>query len=162
MSSYRQLFIPVIAALLVAGATPAYAQSRDLVVESIVELERTTTDGQGVAKVSYGEPKVVVPGDRLRMTLRYSNKGVEPATNVRLRNPIQDGLQYDGTADLAGFSVSIDKGQTWGQLAELTITAGDGTVRAATMTDVTDVMWALQEPVAPGVQSSVAFFTRVR
>lgn len=158
----RQLIMSAVALSIIAGATPAFAQSKNLVLESVVEVERSTTDPQGVVITSYAKPDVVIPGDRVRISLRYHNRGAEPVSNLKLRNPIPDGLQYDGTVDLAGFSLSIDKGQIWGQLAELTIAGADGTVRPATAADVTDVMWILPQPVAPGAQGSVIFFTRVR
>lgn len=162
MSYYRLLVLSAAAALLLAGGAPAFAQTNNLVLESLVELERSKTDAQGVVTTSYGKPDVVVPGDRVRITLLYNNRGAEPVTNLKLRNPIPEGLQYDGTTDLAGFSLSIDKGQSWGQLGDLTVTAADGSVRAAAAADVTDVMWVLPQPVAPAARGSVTFFTRVR
>jgi uncharacterized repeat protein (TIGR01451 family) len=152
------------AAFVVAAAAtvPAAAQNQGLTLDSIVELERSATAADGTVNISYAKPDVVVPGDRVRITLRYHNQGREAVTNLKLRNPIPDGLMFDGTSDVAGFSLSIDGGTNWGALADLTLTAADGTSRAATSADVTHVMWVLPQPVAPQARGSVVFFTRVR
>lgn len=160
----RQLPLTLTAALMLSAMTPALAvaQTNGLALDSVVELERSETAADGTVKTSYSKPDVVLPGDRVRITLSYNNRGREPVTNLKLRNPIPDGLQFDGTNDIAGLSISIDGGSNWGQLADLKFTAADGTERPATMTDITHVMWVLEQPVPPGGRGSVSFFTRVR
>lgn len=155
----------VAAAAMLAIAFPVGTvamQTNGLVLESIVELEKVETAADGSTKTSFAKPDVVVPGDRVRITLRYDNRGREPVTNLKLRNPIPDGLQFDGTSDLDGFSLSVDGGTNFGQLANLSFTAADGTQRAATTADVTHIMWILPQPVPAGGEGSVSFFTRVR
>jgi uncharacterized repeat protein (TIGR01451 family) len=160
----RHYPLALMGALMLGVMTPglAVAQTNSLALDSIVELERSETSADGTVITRYSKPDVVLPGDRVRITLSYNNRGREPVTNLKLRNPIPDGLQFDGTNDLAGFSMSIDGGTNWGQLADLKFTAADGTERAAAMTDVTHVMWVLEQPVPPGGRGSVVFFTRVR
>lgn len=151
--------------LLAAGvALPSHAQqpTPSLAPESIVELERSETAADGTITTRYVKPDTVVPGDRVRITLRFDNRGREPVTNLKLRNPIAAGLQFDGTPDLAGFTVSVDGGTNWGDLSALTLTATDGTTRSANMGDVTHIMWILPDPVLPGTQRTVRFFARVR
>lgn len=161
---------PLLVAFSAAAPVPASAQAivqpgeqaTGLVLDSIVELERTATAADGAVAITYVRPDVVVPGDRVRITLNFNNRGRAPVTNLKLRNPIPDGLQFDGTSDVAGLSVSVDGGTNWGALADLKLTAADGTSRAANLADVTHVMWILPEPVAPAARGSVRFFTRVR
>jgi uncharacterized repeat protein (TIGR01451 family) len=148
--------------LCCAAISTAQAQTNGLALDSIVELEKSEALADGTQKLSYVKPDVVVPGDRVRITLRYNNRGREPITNLKLRNPIPEGLQFDGTDDLDGLSMSIDGGSNFGSLADLKFTAADGTERAATFTDVTHVMWILPQPVSPGARGDVTFFTRVR
>ena len=148
--------------LAIFSADPAAAQNQGLKLDSVVQLEKSTTGNDGTVTTVYVNPEVVVPGDRVRFTLSYHNQGREPVTNLKLRNPIPAGLIYDGTPDVAGFSASVDGGANWGALTDLTLTAADGTSRPATAADVTHVMWVLPQPVVPGSRGSVVFFTRVR
>jgi uncharacterized repeat protein (TIGR01451 family) len=162
MTMITRLLAAVFIAVVAATALPVAAQDAGLKLDSVVELEKSTTAADGTVSTNYEKPEVVVPGDRIRITLRYHNQGREPVTNLKLRNPIPDGLMFDGTPDVAGFSASVDGGSNWGALADLTLTTSDGTSRSATSADVTHVMWVLPQPVAPGARGSVAFFTRVR
>jgi hypothetical protein len=158
----RWTLLPVALALMTAPALAQEQQGDNLVLDSIVELVKTETDANGVATTRYTKPDVVVPGDRVRITLRFHNRSREAIQNLKLRNPIPDSLQFDGTEDLAGFSVSVDGGTDWGALAELTVTPAGQATRAASMADVTHVMWVLPQVVAPGTRGTVSFFTRVR
>eukprot|EP01034_Spumella_vulgaris_P002157 gene2156-2809_t len=106
-----------IAAVLAMGSHPAAAQGTGALTSKI-ELERLApaTSGQAAAK-TYVAPDVVVPGDRIRVTLTFTNNGAAPAAGLNLTNPIPEGLVFDETADAAGFSVSVDGGKTFGALA---------------------------------------------
>ena len=150
------------AMLLTVVAGPAKAQGTGALTSKI-ELEKTApaTEGQPERK-TYVEPDVVVPGDRVRVTLTFTNKGAAPASGVNLVNPIPDGLAYDDTADAAGFTVSIDGGKNFGPLAALAMPGEGAASRPATATDVTHVRWLWPDVIPPGASRSVAFFGRVR
>jgi uncharacterized repeat protein (TIGR01451 family) len=109
----------------------------------------------------YTEPKVVVPGDRIRVALTFTNNAANPAAGVKLVNPIPEGLVFDDTAN-AGFTVSTDGGNSFGALASLTVPVQGASPRAATAADVTHVRWLWPDAIAPGQSRSVAFFGRVR
>lgn len=148
-------------AALFAGV-PAAAQETGALT-SRIELEKTVAGAAGQpARKTYVAPDVVVPGDRVRVTLIFTNKGAAPAAGVNLVNPIPEGLVFDETADPAGFGVSTDGGKTFGALAALTIAIAGGAPRAATATDVTHVRWSWPEAIAPGQSRSVSFFGRVK
>lgn len=154
--------ISAAAMLLTLGAGAATAQDSGALTSSI-ELERSTSaaDGQP-AKKTYVAPDVVVPGDRVRVTLTFTNRGTAAASGVNLVNPIPEGLAYDGTDDTAGFGVSIDAGKNFGPLADLAIPVEGSVPRPATTADVTHVRWLWSDAIAPGESRSVAFFGRVR
>ncbi len=154
--------ILAIAAVLALGSHPAAAQGTGALTSKI-ELERLApaTSGQAAAK-TYVAPDVVVPGDRIRVTLTFTNNGAAPAAGLNLTNPIPEGLVFDETADAAGFSVSVDGGKTFGALASLTVPVSGADPRAAVAADVTHVRWLWPAAVAPGQSRSVAFFGRVR
>lgn len=152
----------ILALTLAFGSLPALAQNGGALTSKI-ELEKLTptTEGQPPAK-SYTAPDVVVPGDRVRLTLNFTNGGSAPAAGVNIVNPIPDALVFDGTEDTKDFAVSIDGGKTFGALSALTVAVTGAAPRAATAADVTHVRWHWSDAVAPGQTRSVAFFGKVK
>ena len=151
-----------IAALLMAGSPPAAAQGTGALAVKI-ELEKTAPGAEGQpATKTYVAPDVVVPGDRVRITLNFTNDRAAPVAGIKLVNPIPDGLVFDDTADTTGFGVSIDGGKTFDALAALTVPVEGAAPRPAAKTDVTHVRWLWADSLAPGQRRSVAFFGRVK
>ncbi len=151
----------VLTPMLALTAPPAAAQGG--VLTNKVELEKpgAIVDGREGDKV-YTTPDVVVPGDRIRLTLIFTNKGTDAASDVNLTNPIPEALAFDGTNDTTGFSVSVDGAKTFGTLAALTVTTPGAAPRPATASDVTHVRWVWPDAIPVGQSRSVAFFGRVR
>lgn len=154
--------IMTLATALAMGAQPAAAQGTSALTNKL-ELERSgpVVDGREGEK-SYTTPDVVVPGDRIRLTLTFTNNGAAPAAGVNLTNPIPEALIFDGTNDTAGFAVSVDGGKTYGALAALTVAVTGAAERPAAAGDVTHVRWLWSDAVPAGQSRSVAFFGRVR
>lgn len=154
--------VAVLAPMLALATQPVAAQGTGVLTNK-VELEKTgpAADGQEGEK-TYVAPDVVVPGDRVRVTLIFTNNGTAAASGINLTNPIPDALVFDGTNDTAGFSVSVDGAKTFGTLAASTVTAPGAAPRPATATDVTHVRWVWPDAVPAGQSRSVAFFGRVR
>lgn len=144
-------------------AAPAASAQNTGALTSKVELEKTApaAAGQEPAR-TYVEPTAVVPGDRIRVTLTFTNNGTAPASGVNLVNPIPEGLVFDGTNDTAAFSVSVDGAKGFGALDTLTVPVQGGSPRVAANTDVTHVRWLWPDAIAPGHSRSVAFFGRVK
>jgi uncharacterized repeat protein (TIGR01451 family) len=150
------------AAALFIAAQPASAQSTGALA-SKVELEKTAPAAEGKESAkTYVEPSVVVPGDRIRVTLTFTNNGTVPASGVNLVNPIPEGLVFDGTDDTAAFSVSVDGAKGFGALDTLTVPGQGSSPRAAANGDVTHVRWLWPDAIAPGQSRTVAFFGRVK
>ncbi len=139
-----------------AGAQPAIS------VENIVEKQLADAADPVDAPARFGPPEVVVPGDRLRISLRYRSNAAVPVPQLTLTNPLGDMLRFDGPAAAPGMTVSVDGGKNWGNLWELKITGADGAERAATAADVNNVRWVVAEPVQPGGSGAVQFFARVK
>lgn len=162
MRSGKALNTLLALALLATTVPPAAAQSSGALTSKI-ELEKLLPAAAGQPEQkSYVTPDVVVPGDRVRVTLTFTNQGSRPASGVNLVNPIPDGLVFDDTADPADFAVSVDGGRTFGPLATLTLPVVGGAPRPAAAPDVTHVRWLWPDALAPGQSRSVAFFARVR
>ncbi len=152
----------LLAVALIIGAQSAAAQN-DGTLTSKIELEKLTPGANGrPPAASYTAPDVVVPGDRIRVTLSFTNHGDAPAAGVDIVNPIPEGLVFDGTDDTSDFTVSADGGKSFGALADLTVPVAGATPRAATTADVTHVRWLWTDAVAPGSTRSVAFFGKVK
>ena len=151
-----------LAAALAMGTQPAAAQGTGVLTNK-VELEKVTPAVDGREREAiYTTPDVVVPGDRIRLTLTFTNNGAAPAAGVNLTNPIPEALVFDGTNDTAGFTVSVDGGKTFGALEGLRVAVADAAPRPAAAADVTHVRWLWPDAVAPGQSRAVAFFGRVR
>ncbi|WP_299192097.1 hypothetical protein [uncultured Erythrobacter sp.] len=139
------------AALLIAGSAAmpaaAFAQS-PVTLSGDVKAVETSVDADGNETTQLVAPDVIVPGDRLVFGTDYANNGAEPVENFVVTNPLPTAVRLapDAAADL---TVSVDGGASWGTLAELSVTAEDGTSRAATHSDVTHVRWTLAT-IAPG------------
>lgn len=150
----------LLAAALLLGPQPAAAQGT---LTSKVELEKLTSasPGQPAAK-SYTSPDVVVPGDRVRITLIFTNGGAAPAADVKIVNPIPEGLVFDGTSDPKDFTVSVDGGKTFGAIEMLTVPVAGAAARPANLVDVTHVRWLWSTPIPVGTSRAVAFFGKVK
>lgn len=148
------------ALFLLAGAmaVPAAAQAtaNAVAINSDVLVERTATDAAGRTQTTLEEPSTVVPGDHLVFVLRYRNNGAQPATDFVVTNPLPSAVAFDSSSD-ASATVSVDGGQTWGQLASLTVREADGTVRPARANEVTHIRWAFTQPIPAGEAGRLMF-----
>jgi len=148
------------AALLALSAPAAMAQpSQPIELKGDVKVSKQVVEN-GKEKQVLSEPKVVVPGDRLIFSTSYRNNGTETVRNFVVTNPIPNGVMLapEGAGD---HSVSVDGGKTWGKLADLSVSTGEGATRAAVAGDVTHVRWVLSE-VAPGAAGKVTYNAIVR
>ena len=148
-------------AAMFALASPVQAFQR-VEFSQNVEVEKVETGSEGQRKISFAAPETVVPGDRLRFSLQLDNRTSEAAAGLKFVNPIPPEVRFASTEDTAGFSVSVDGGKTYGDLATLTIAVAGAAPRAATADDVTHVQWVLPEPLAAGAIKKVTFFGIVR
>ena len=147
-------------AAMFALASPAQAFLR-MEFSQKVDLEKVEIGPGGQRDISFAEPEVVIPGDRLRYSLRMENRTAEPAAGLSFVNPIPCDIRFVGTDDLDGFAVSVDGGHVFGQLDELRVAFPGTAPRPATREDVTHVQWTLAEPLAAGAAKSVTFFGAV-
>ncbi|WP_260583204.1 hypothetical protein [Sphingopyxis sp. PET50] len=107
-------------AAMFALASPVQAFQR-VEFSQNVEVEKVETGAEGQRKISFAAPETVVPGDRLRFTLQLDNHTSEAAAGLKFVNPIPPEVRFASTDDLAGFSVSVDGGRTYGDLAGMTV-----------------------------------------
>lgn len=154
--------ILALGAALAAGVAPGTAQVGGVLTNKI-ELEKRVAAADGAAAtVQYVTPDTVVPGDRVRVTLTFTNNGTAPAAGVNLVNPIPEALIFDDADESPGFGVSVDGGKNFGTLAALTVRVTGTAPRPAGAADVTHVRWLWPDAVPVGESRTVAFFGRVR
>ena len=146
-----------------AASAPVLAFTNSVVLTSEAMIERTEVDASGKESTALKQPKdvIVVPGDRVIFTLRYVNKGAEPATGFRATNPMPGPVQFVSVAE-DWAEVSVDGGATWGKLANLKVAVkgAEGvadTLRPAAAEDVTHVRWIFTSAIPPGAEGSVSY-----
>ena len=154
----------IVSALLASGglttAPALHAQDQAIVLEGGVKLVKVTLDDDGESSVELIEPDTIVPGDKLIFTTAYSNTGLEPVENFVVTNPVPPAVRLaeDSNFDLL---VSVDNGENWGDLAELSVEGEDGNLRSATHADVTHLRWTLAS-VAPGESGKLEYSAIIR
>ena len=149
----------LIAGLAAFGS--GFAQDRgalELTNDVFQQVETTAADGTVTTKLVPAAK--VVPGDMVVYEIGYRNHGSETATNLAIDNPLARELVYvDASPEPT--EVSVDGGDTFGQLQNLTVTGTDGSQRPAQLSDVTDLRWIVSS-LAPGAHGNVSFRARVK
>ncbi|MEP2234788.1 MAG: hypothetical protein ABJM58_10350 [Alteripontixanthobacter sp.] len=148
-----------LAALAFTG-TASFAQERPMALSSDVQLVKPIEEAGIVTGEQLVEPTGVVPGDVLVFTISYTNRGAETATDFELINPVhKDTIIVQESA--VSTEVSVDGGQEYGFLADLSVADELGEQRPATNQDITHLRWVIAE-VAPAEAGSVSFRAEVR
>lgn len=150
--------------LLVAALAPLPAtahSNNQLALDNLVFVERISTDASGKQRVRLEQPREVAPGDRLVFVLNYRNAGNSPTERFVITNPMPAAVRYaDAGTDRP--LVSVDGGQSWGHIEDLSVSQADGRRRSAQPADVTHVRWTLQKPVPAGGSGKLIFRGVVR
>ena len=148
------------AAVLLACAGIAQAAGQ-LALDGAVyqEVEVRTPEGEVVTRRVPAAK--VVPGGEVVYEISFSNTGDAPVTNVAIDNPVPPELTFVAVEGSPLTAVSVDGGQAYGALAELSVASADGQARPAQPADVTHLRWVLGE-VEPGSSGKVAFKARVK
>lgn len=149
----------LIAAMVIAG--PVHAM-QSVEFASKMEVEKPITGADGKVTTSYGPTEIVVPGDRIRFTLQLVNKTDVVAKGLKIVDPLPAEVRFDSTADITGFSVSVDGGKNYGSIESLTVPIEGAAPRAASVDDITHLRWILDQPLAAGATKAVTFFGIIR
>lgn len=155
----KKHFQTAVAIALAACSTTALAAPSQVALVGEVKLEKTITE-DGKSRTELLEPTVVVPGDRLLFTTRYSNRGTQAANNFVVTNPLPAAVVLSHDA-AEGYVVSVDGGKNWGTLAAAKVPDGKGGMRTAQASDVTHLRWTVAS-IAPGTSGMVRYHAIVR
>ena len=107
--------------------------------------------------------KETVPGETIVFTLHFENKGDELAKDVKLVDPIPEGMAYiNGSAFGPGSEItfSIDQGKTYKNPSLLTYEV-EGQKRVASPDQYSHIQWVVKELDA-GKSGTASFKARVK
>jgi uncharacterized repeat protein (TIGR01451 family) len=150
---------------LTAFAGPAAAQDTPIEIQSSALVEKTVVNEKGEKELVRQSATKVLPGEEVIFINTYINKGEAPADDVVINNAIPEHMIYVGASaegDDAVVTYSVDGGQTFGPLLELTVTEPDGTKRPAASVDVTHIRWTRTTPLPPNETAQVEFRARLK
>jgi len=150
----------VVAASLMASAA-SHAQAAPGITintSAFQEMEVKADDGTVTRKLVPAAR--VVPGDEVVYEITYSNGGADSATNLAINNPVPDAVTFL-VATNPPTAVSVDQGETFGNLGDLRVEGLDGQVRPAQPADITNLRWTIAT-LAPGAQGTIRYRVRVK
>lgn len=105
-----------------AQSAPQATVKNQIALSSEVYVVRIEQNADGGEKIVLKTPQqvIVVPGDRLKFVLTYTNSTGEEVTGFKATNPMPAAVQF-GEAAEDWAQVSIDDGKTWGKLSDFTV-----------------------------------------
>lgn len=146
-------------AVLAASPAMALAAGGTVSLDSTIKLDKVVTD-KGQTRHELVAPEKVVPGNHLVFMTSYRNNGDKPFDHFVVTNPVPSAVALE-SVDNGQFDVSVDGGQTWGKLAQLTVAKPGAAPRAAQAGDVTHVRWVIAS-IAPGASGTLEYHAVVR
>lgn len=149
--------------LLAAVIAPAFAVADPNIQLDMQVKKEIIIEENGQQVTQWVDAQEVLPGEKLKYTVRYVNMGDEPATEVRIENPIPELSVYvTDSASGEGSSIvfSADGGAQYNTAGEVTYEVavfGGGTDRrVANAERFTNIRWLIEQ-VPPGSQGEVSF-----
>ena len=144
----------------------AHAATAEVDIVNKVQKVETYVDADGVAQRRLVDADSVIPGDELRYTIEFTNRGEDQvdAGSIVITNPIPESTEYvDGTAFGAGTQIlfSIDEGATFATPGELSSVATEQR-QIASAQDYTTIQWQFEPVLTPGETGFVSFNVRLK
>jgi len=156
----QKLLIKLVLSALIAPAI-AMADPNIQLEMQVAKLVTLEENGQEVTR--WVEAQAVLPGETLKYTVRYVNQGDQPATQVRIENPIPELSSYVADSAVGDGTVivfSADKGVEYSPPDQVTyevaLFGGGKDRRLAGPERFTHIRWLI-ERVPPGSSGEVSF-----
>jgi len=163
MAFFRVFFLSAVSSLVLA-ALPAAAKPK---LDVSIAVTKEVADAKGAKATKTVAVKEAAPGEVLRYTISYVNRGDEVARDAVVDNPIPQGATYIGnsaTGEGADILFSSDGGKSFAPPTKLTyqlrLPDGRTEARVATPGEYTHVRWTLRQ-VPPGAGGKLAFQVKV-
>jgi uncharacterized repeat protein (TIGR01451 family) len=163
--------VKVLAFLLMLIVIPSMsfsAEKPDVSLKMTVLKETPVKDADGKTHLEWKEVKATNPGDVLRYTIEYTNKGLTEAKKVVIDNPVPAGSTYvSNSAEGKGMEItfSIDgKNFQTPPMLKYKAKKPDGTEEelSATPDMYTHIRWKMTRPAKSGESGTVSFKVRVK
>jgi uncharacterized repeat protein (TIGR01451 family) len=165
----RQFFVLLVLLGFTASAALAQVgQKPDLELTLSAQKEVIVPGEDGKPKTEWQEVQSTGPGDVLKYTIRYENKGKAEARDAKIVDPVPQNTSYiSDSAEGEGVEITFSlDGKTFGPPPLLTyrVKQADGTevVYVATPDMYTHIQWKLKKAVPPGGTGRVSFQVKVR
>lgn len=165
---FKRIFIIFAVFLLACSSSVSAADNKpDLALSLTAEKEVLVKDENGREKTAYQEVKDTNPGDILRYTIRYANKGKTEAKEAVINDPVPEGTEYisesaEGKGSEITFSIDGKIFQS-PPLLKYKVKRPDGTeIEYVASSDMyKQIRWKLLKPVMPGDSGTLSFKVRV-
>jgi uncharacterized repeat protein (TIGR01451 family) len=168
MKRKKFFVVLVVLGFTASAALAQVGQKPELVLSLSAQKEVTVTGEDGKPKTEWQEVKSTGPGDELKYTIRYENKGEAEARDAKIVDPVPQNTSYisdSAEGESAEITFSLD-GKTFGPPPLLTyrVKKADGTEveYVATPDMYTHIQWKLKKAVPPGGTGSVSFKVKVQ
>ncbi|WP_209347462.1 hypothetical protein [Pontixanthobacter sp. CEM42] len=143
-----------IGALSVAFGATARAQSSTGLTQDMF-VERTSESG---TERSIERAETLKKGDRVILLVKW--KSNSPDTSFTVSSAVPTELAFERSS-LRSQDISVDGGQTWGRIGDLSIDDGSG-LRRASVEDVTHLRWTITRGMAARGKGTITYSAIVR
>ena len=162
-----RILAPILAAASTLLASTVVMAAPEVALDMTAEKMVETTNEEGETVRERRPAEDVEPGDVIYYSVRYSNSGDEPATNVEIDNPLPEGTRYvpdSAWGEDSRILFSIDDGQTFKEPASLTYTVeqnGETRSKKADPEEYSHIRWVVDR-IPAGTSGEVGFRARVQ
>lgn len=153
--------VAAISAVTLGIFLPFQVLAAPIALKSEIFVERMVTKPDGSEETTLKPADRVIPGDKLRIVISFTNSGPESATDFVITNPVPGSIRYIESAGAVDAVVSVD-GERFDALERLVVTEADGSTRAARASDVTHIRWAFADPIPAGTAANVFYRGELR
>ncbi len=166
---FKRISMIIAVFLLACSSSVSAADNKpDMALSLTAEKEVLVKDDTGRTKTVYQEVKDTNPGDILRYTILYANKGKTEAKDAVINDPVPEGTSYisssaEGKDSEIIFSIDGKIFQS-PPLLKYKVKQPDGTEAEyiATPDMYKQIRWKLLKPVMPGDSGTLSFKVRVK
>lgn len=164
MKHNRINFVFSLTAILLLSATgKLLAQQQGTIeINNKAYKEVEVLNDLGEKEYKLVEPSKVLPDDEIIYIITFKNIGDQPASNIRITDPIPNNSKYKkGSAFGAGTVIeySIDGGKTYNKPELLKTKNASGAAVIAQTKDYTHIRWTYTGTLQPGEEGTVTFRT---
>lgn len=164
INSLKVLSMVSLTSVLFISLQASAIQKGHLKVTSKVQKMVVVNNG-GQKSYKFIPATKVLPGEIVQYNTFFENISNEPATGIKIVNPIPKHTVYlpnSATGKSTQSVFSVDGGKHYGKAGTLNVRGHDGKLYPAKPSDYTHIRWQYQGSLAPKEKQAVAFRVRLR